>query len=154
MGREILDALKVSSSKTLEQPEIASAYVVGNANLTDLNHVDHFDFYVLWIEDRPSVNQVEFSLPGSDTNIELPISDADAKDNQTLVDQGVIFTARNRWTKGSEIGDILDSLTDGKNLKVRLLRDKKAVTEWYPVSFIKMGHWIANIPNPHRENHN
>lgn len=149
MGREILDALKVSNSKTLEKPEIASAYIAGNPNLTNLNQVCYFDFYVLWIEGWPSVNQLEFSLPGLDSNIELPISEADAKDNQTLVDKSVVFTARNQWIKGSKIGDMLDSLTDGKNPKVRLLRDKKAVTEWYPVSFIKMGHWIANIPNPH-----
>jgi hypothetical protein len=148
-GREILDALRVSSPKTLKQPEIASAYIAGIANLTNLNQVYYFDFYVLWIEDRPSVNQVEFSLPGLDSNIEFPISDVDAKYNRMVVDQGVIFTARNRWEIGSEIGNLLDSLTDGKNPKVRLLRDKKAVTEWYPVSFIKMGRWIANIPNPH-----
>ena len=154
MGNDILDVLKVSNSKTLEQPEIASAYIVGRANRTNLNQVYYFDFYVLWIEDRPSINAIEFSLPGLDSNIELPISEADAKDNQTLVDKSVVFTARNQWTKGSEVGDLLDSLTEGKNPKVRLLRDKKAVTEWHPVSFIKMGQWISNIPNSHQENHN
>jgi hypothetical protein len=152
MGREVLDALIASNSNTLEQPEIASAYIAGFPNLTNLNQVYYFDFYVLWIEDRPSVNEVEFSLPGLDSNIELPISDADANDNQTLVDKSVIFTARNQWTKGSKIGDMLDSLTDGNNLKVRLLRDQKAVTEWYPVSFIKMGQWIVNVPGPHQKN--
>lgn len=149
MGREILDALKASNTKTLKQPQIASAYIVGIANRTNLNDVDHYDLFVLWIEDRPSINQVEFSLLGLDSNIGLPISDADANDNQMVAKQGVVFTARNQWKEGSEIGNILDSSTDGKNLKVRLLRDKKAVTEWYSVSFIKMGRWIANIANPH-----
>lgn len=149
MGRDVLDALSASSSETLKQPEIASAYIVGRANRTNLNHVYYFDFYVLWIESQPSVDSMEFSLPSLDSNVELPISEADAKDNQMVGKQGVVFTARNQWTKGSKIGGLLDSLTEGKNPKVRLLRDRKAVTEWYPVSIITMDHWIANIPNPH-----
>ena len=149
MGREVLDALKVSNTKTLQQPEIASACIVGIANRTNLNHVDHYDLFVLWLEDQPSINQVEFSLPGLAANLRLPISDADANINQMVAKQSVVFTARNQWKDGTEIGNILDNLTDGKNLKVRLLMDKEAVTDWYPVSFIKLDHWVVEIPNPH-----
>jgi hypothetical protein len=149
-GQDILATLKASNSQTLKQPEIASAYLDGLATYNNLNQLDHFDLFVFWVEDRPSVDEVEFSFPSLNSNIEieLPISDADAKDNLMAAKQSVIFTARNQWKKGTEIGNMLDNLTDGKNLKVRLLRDKKAVTEWYPVSFIKLEHLISYIPNP------
>ena len=97
------------------------------------------------------MDEVEFSFLGLDSTVELPISDADTKINLVVAKKGVVFTARNQWKIGSKIGNMLDNLTDGKNLKVRLLRDKKAVTEWYPVSFIKLEHLFAYIPNPHSE---
>ncbi len=153
-GRDILATLEASNVQALKQPEIASAFLDGMATYTNLNQVDHFDLFVFWVEDKPSVDEVEFSFPSLNSNIELPISDADAKDNKMVAKQSVIFTARNQWKKGTKIGNMLDNLTDGKNLKVRLLRDKKTVTEWYPVSFIKLEYLISNIPNPHLENHN
>ena len=140
--------MNASNVKTLGQPEIASAWICSVLNRTNLNKIDHFDLFVFWIENRPSVSRLEFSLPGLVSNIELPISDADAKDNKTVAEQSVVFTARNQWMKESEIGNILDN-TDGKSLKVRLLRDEKPVTDWYPVSFFRLDHWVANISNPH-----
>ena len=134
-GKDILSVLKTIDVKKINNPILASSvFISGKDNWYDLT--------VMWIEKYPSVDGFEFQYSAQVPPIIILIPPHQLKWNKESVTSTVVFGAEYIWYDEPEQWKIFDQISSAKDLKVRLLRAKIPVTEWYPVRFYKAGYWI------------
>lgn len=140
--RDTLATLLQTNVDKLKKPEIATSFLVGTKE-------DTYRFYLVWLEDKPSVDKIQIRFNKCSNPLTLPISKGDKQLNQEVSDKTVAYSIVYEWKQSNEIANILANISNGTNINVRMLRKKSVVTKWFPVSFYKIDHWIAKIPNPY-----
>jgi hypothetical protein len=97
---------------------------------------------VFWIENNPSIDGVELQFSSQSNPAVIPIPEQELKQIRTVAKDTIVFGSEYDWEETSEFRKSLDRITNAKELKVRLLRAKAPVTDWFPVEFYKDGKWI------------
>lgn len=134
---DILSALKSTTSASLSSPRLASAVLVGRNNET-------YGLFVFWIENRPSVDGIEFRFSSQLPSEILPIPEAILKQNQAAAKDTIVFGGEFDWKETSEMSKRLESLNSTKGLSIRLIRGNTPVTGWFAVDFYKVDKWVPS----------
>ena len=134
-SKDISSALISIDTKTINNPRMASAVLAKGKD-------ENYGLIIFWIENHPSVDGVEFQFNSQSSPVIIPIPDAELKQNQSAAKETIVFGSELQWEDTSEVWKSLEQITGAKDLKVRLLRDKAPVTDWFSVDFYKVDHWI------------
>jgi hypothetical protein len=97
---------------------------------------------VFWIENHPSVNSVEFRFSNQSSPAIIPIPEAELRQIQSEAKDTIAFGCELDWGNTSELWKNLEQISSAKDLKVRLLHANKPMTDWGPVDFYKVDHWV------------
>ena len=135
-SKDILSALALVNVTAIDNPKLASAVLTKGKN-------GNYGLVVFWIENHPSVNGVEFQFNNQSSPVIIPIPEVELKQNQSAAKDTIVFGGELQWEDASEIWKSLDQISSAKDMQVRLLRDKVPVTDWFPVDFYKVDHWIS-----------
>lgn len=133
----ILSVLSSANAVTLKTPQFASAAIGRDQD-------GEYRLYVYWLEDAPSVDGVELSLAKTNSTAILAVSASDTERNIKDSKVSVVFVASWIWPSTNSICKKLDQINDVSSIKVRLLKAGTPVTDWCPVSFYRLDHWMAS----------
>jgi hypothetical protein len=96
-ARDVLAALNLANVATLKKPLVATAVIVQDEKQA-------CRFYLLWIEDFPSIDAVEFKY-GVNPPIIFQIPDADLETNLSESKRTVVFTTGYNWGSGTDFAE-------------------------------------------------
>jgi hypothetical protein len=133
----ILSALSSANAVTLNTPRVASAAMGRDQD-------SEFRLYLYWLENTPSVDGAELRLNKTNSTVIITISVSDAERNMKDSEISVVFAASWIWSNTNSIRKKLENIDDVSNLKVRLLRSGKPETDWCPVAFYRLDHWMGS----------
>jgi hypothetical protein len=136
-GTNILSVLSSVNALAIKGPLFASA-TMGRAQDGE------YRIWVFWLEDRPSVDGFELLLAKTNSTVIIPISTSDREENMKSSKVAVVMVARDIWHNTDDIWNKLESIKDVSVIKVRLLREGAPVSEWCPVSFYRVDHWMGS----------
>jgi hypothetical protein len=136
-GTNNLSALSSANATTLKTPRLASATIGKDQD-------GEYRLYVFWLEDKPSVDGLELYLAKTNLTAIIPISSADREENVKSSKVTVVMVARGIWHNTDGIWNKLEKISDVSDLKVRLLKAGVPATEWCPVSFYELDHWMGS----------
>lgn len=136
-GTNILAALSSASAVTLKTPRCAAASMGRDQD-------GECRLYVFWLEETPSADGVELRLDKTTSTIIIAESASDTEENVKASKVSVVKVASWIWSSTNNISNRIEKISDVSNLKVRLLRAGVAITDWCPVSFYRLDHWMAS----------
>jgi hypothetical protein len=135
-GTNILTALSSANVVTLKTPRCASAAMGRDQD-------GECRLYVFWLEETPSADGVELRLDKTTATTTIAVSPSDTEENVKASKVSVVNVASWIWFNTNSISSKLEKISDVSNLKVRLLRAGAAITDWCPVSFYRLDHWMG-----------
>jgi hypothetical protein len=133
----ILSALLSTNALTLKTPQFASATMGRDED-------GEYRLWVCWLEDRPSVDGIEMCFAETNTTAIIPVQISDREENLKSSEVTVVMVARWIWHRTDGIWDKLETIRDVANIKIRLFKGNTPVTEWHPVSFYRLDHWMGS----------
>lgn len=133
----ILSAVTSANVFTLKTPQFVSAAIGRDDD-------GEYRLHVYWLEDVPSVDSVELALSKTNSTGIIALSASDKERNLTDSKVSVVFMAYWIWSSTNGIWNQLEKVDDVTNFKVRLLKADKPVTDWYPVPFYRLDHWMGS----------
>ncbi len=133
----ILLALSSANATTFEKPQFASAALGRDKS-------GEYRLYAYWIEDTPTVDSVELCLEKTNTLGIIPVSASDTERNLKDREVSVVFVASWIWLSKDSMWSKLESIDDVSKLQLRFLRASKPETEWHPVAFYRLDHWMGS----------
>lgn len=136
-GTNILSALSSANVATLNTPCFASATMGKDQD-------GEYRIWVFWLEDKPSADGFELRMAKTNSTVIIPISTSDREENIKSSKVTVVMVARGIWHNTDGIWNKLETISDVSNLKIRLLKAGAPVTEWCPVSFYRLDHWMGS----------
>jgi hypothetical protein len=136
--KDILFALASTDTKTINSPKVSSAILVSRKN-------GAYGLFVFWIENDPSVDGVGLRLSNQSSSVIIPIPEQELKQIRAMAKDTIVFGSEYDWPTTSELSKSLDQITNAKDLKIRLVRAKAPLTDWFPVDLYKAGRWISDI---------
>ena len=133
----ILSAVTSANELTLKAPRFASAAIGRDDD-------GEYRLHVYWLEDVPSVDGVELLLSKTNSTGSIAVSSSNTERNLKDSKVSVVFTADWIWSSTNAIWNQLEKINDVSNLKIRLLKTNNPVTEWCPLSFYRLDHWMGS----------
>lgn len=133
----ILSTVLSANEVTLKTPQFASAAMGRDDD-------GEYRLHIYWIEDMPSIDSVELLLAKTNATAILTVLTSDAERNVKDSKVSVVYMAHWIWSSTNGIWNQLEKIDDVSNLKVRLLKGGHPVTEWCPVSFYRLDHWMGS----------
>lgn len=137
LGTGILSAFSSGGSATLRQPRFASAAM-------GVDQDGEYRLYIFWLEEKPSIDDVELRWAKTNASIIIPISSYDKGEDVRSTKVSVLMSASWIWSKTNSISHRFDTISDVRKLKIRLLAKRKTVTVWNPVSFYRLDRWMGS----------
>lgn len=136
-GTNILSTLLSANAVKLKTPAFASAAMGRDQD-------GEYRFYVFWLEDTPTVDGVELRLEKTNSTVIIAMPASEKEENVKASKVSVVNVANWRWSTTNNIWKKLEEISDVSDLKVRLLKTGTGVTEWHPVSFYRLDHWMGS----------
>lgn len=136
-GTDIFSALSSANAVTLKTPRCASAAMGRDQD-------SEYRLYVFWLEDRPTVDGIELRLDKTNPTAIIGVSTSDTEENLKANKVSVVMVASWIWSSTNSICKKLEKISDVSDIKVRLLRAGTPITEWCPVSFYRLDHWMGS----------
>lgn len=119
-------ALSTVTPKSLAKPQIATALMIRSTD-------GDYSIAVSWIENYPSMDGVEVRIDGQDTVWFVSMPQRDIERNRRVAQKTILFGFCERVMFGADVSRNLEQSKNEKGLMVRLLHEKVAATEWFPV---------------------
>jgi hypothetical protein len=135
-GTNILSAISSANGK-FESPTIASATMGKDED-------GEYRLFVFWLEDKPSIDGIELYLSKANQHEFVPIDSSDIKENKKTSEVTIVMVASWVWTNTNSIWSNFEKNDDVSELKIRLLKKNKIKTDWHPVSFYRLDHWMGS----------
>jgi hypothetical protein len=132
-----LSMLSSANADTLKTPRCSSAAMGRDQD-------GEYRLYMFWLDEKPTVDGLELRLDKTNATVTIAVSHSDTEDNIKASEVSVVMVASWIWSSTNNIANKLDKISDVSNIKVRLLREGAAVTDWCPVSFYQLDHWMGS----------
>jgi hypothetical protein len=136
-GTNIFSALLSVDATSLKTPQFASATMGRDQD-------GEYRLYLFWLENAPSVDGIEIRLDKINSSVIVVESAYDKAENLKASKGSLIMAASWVWSYTNSVWDKLDMINDVSDLKVRLLTKGNPVTQWYPISFYRLDHWMGS----------
>ena len=108
----------------------------------DLN--GEYRLFVYWLENSVTVTGVELYLGKTNSTLVIPISAHEREQNMKARHLSVVRAVSWKWEVSEGVWHNLDQITHVSDIRIRLLRSNKAISDWHPPVFYKLDRWMGS----------
>jgi len=134
-AKDVLGSLQSPDHGSLEQPSIAFAVLVRDKDGSCRLHLT-------WIEENPSIDAIEVNYSDTTPSFVSTLSEEERSSHRADAKAMVHFSTGQQWSKDTQTAAAIARMANSHQLRVRLLRSSKPITNWFSIAVYSAEGWL------------